>query len=164
MGICRLWLHWRRGVYWGVKVHVAVEFVGSQWSILVSNMHVFSTESSDTTNCWSWKQWQSFSNPTAGPWSNCYRWHKQYFGSGIEYDILYYLNNLVLYYCCGSTLPCYLLARMFRRGLHRDLMCMHKYARLGKSGGMLPEETRCSVIASEAIFGTEAKAVNVCMC
>ena len=36
-------------------------------------------------------------------------------------------------------------------------MCMHKYARLGKSGGMLPEETRCSVIASEAILGQKQR-------
>ena len=44
-----------QGYYWGVKVHVSVEFVGSkcQWSILVSNMFFVFTESSDTTNYWS---------------------------------------------------------------------------------------------------------------
>ena len=32
---------------------------------------------------------------------------------------------------------------------------MHRHVRLGGSGGMLPQEIRCSEIASEAIFGTE---------
>ena len=41
------------------------------------------------------------------------------------YIVLYNLNNLVLYYFCGSTLPCYLQARIFRRGLYGGLMCMH---------------------------------------
>ena len=44
------------------------------------------------------------------------------------------------------------VARIFRRGV----TCMHKHARLGGSGGMLPQEileNRCSEIASEAILG-----------
>ena len=51
------------------------------------------------------------------------------------------------------------VARIFRRGVTwvSDVyVCMHKHARLGGSGGMLPHENfrmRCSEIASEAILG-----------
>ena len=55
---------------------------------------------------------------------------------------IYNLNNLVLYYFCGRTLPCYLQARIFRTGVtwRSDVYVKHKHAILEESGGVLPEE------------------------
>ena len=58
------------------------------------------------------------------------------------------------------------IARNFRRGV-TCMSDLHKYARLGGSGGMLPKkilEIRCSEIASEAILGQKQSCCSYMAC